>query len=148
MATATFLSNATVNITQGATTYDVSDQCSAVTLTVGNEPLETTAFTSSGAPTGRTYTAGLQSVEVSLTMYLSYGGSGATSEVETALAACVGKSSTLVISPSGTTESASNPEYTITDAYLESFTPINSTIGELATVEVTFTGGTFARDIT
>ncbi len=67
--------------------------------------------------------------------------------ITSALAACVGKSSTLVISPSGTTESASNPEYTITDAYLESFTPINSTIGELATVEVTFTGGTFARDI-
>lgn len=144
MATTTFLSNATVNITQGATTYDMSDQASSVTLTVGNEPLETTAFTSSGSPTGRSYTAGLQSVEVSLTLYLSYG----SSEVEDALAACVGKSSTLVISPSGTTESATNPEYTITGAYLESFTPINSSIGELATVEVTFTGGTFARDIT
>jgi hypothetical protein len=60
----------------------------------------------------------------------------------------VGKSSTLVISPSGTTESASNPEYTITGAYLENFTPINSTVGELATLELTFTGGTWARDIT
>lgn len=148
MATQTFLSNATVNLTQGATTWDISDQCSAVTLTVGNEPLEATAFTSSGSPTGRTYVAGLQSVEVSLTMYLSYGATAAPdTEIETVLAACVGKSSTLVISPSGVTESASNPEYTITGAYLESFTPINSSIGELATVEVTFTGGTFARDI-
>lgn len=144
MATTTFLSNATVNITQGATTYDLSDQASTVSLTIGNEPLETTAFTSSGSPTGRTYTAGLQSVEVGLTLYLSYG----SSEVEDALAACVGKSSTLVISPSGTTESATNPEYTITGAYLESFTPINSNIGELATVEVTFTGGTWSRDNT
>ena len=81
-------------------------------------------------------------------MFLAYGGSGATSEVETALAAMVGKSSTLVISPSGTTESASNPEYTITGAFLADFTPINSTVGELATVEVTFTGRTWARDIT
>lgn len=144
MATTTFLSNATVNITQGATTYDLSDQASTVSLTIGNEPLETTAFTSSGSPTGRSYTAGLQSVEVALTLYLSYG----SSEVEDALAACVGKSSTLVISPSGTTESATNPEYTITGAYLESFTPINSNIGELATVEVTFTGGTWSRDNT
>lgn len=144
MATTTFLSNATVNITQGATTYDLSDQASTVSLTIGNEPLETTAFTSSGSPTGRSYTAGLQSVEVGLTLYLSYG----SSEVEDALAACVGKSSTLVISPSGTTESATNPEYTITGAYLESFTPINSNIGELATVEVTFTGGTWSRDNT
>jgi len=149
MATQTFLSNATVNITQGATTWDVSDQCSNVTLTVGNEPLESTAFTSSGSPAGRTYVAGLQSVEVSLTMYLAYGSTAAPdTETEAVLAACVGKSSTLVISPSGTTESAANPEYTITNAFLESFTPINSAIGELATVEVTFTGGTFARDIT
>jgi len=149
MATQTFLSNATVNITQGATTWDVSDQCSNVTLTVGNEPLESTAFTSSGSPTGRTYVAGLQSVEVSLTMYLAYGSTAAPdTETEAVLAACVGKSSTLVISPSGTTESATNPEYTITGAFLESFTPINSAIGELATVEVTFTGGTFVRDIT
>ena len=149
MATQTFLSNATVNITQGATTWDVSDQCSNVTLTVGNEPLESTAFTSSGSPSGRTYVAGLQSVEVSMTMYLAYGSTAAPdTETEAVLAACVGKSSTLVISPSGTTESAANPEYTITGAFLESFTPINSAIGELATVEVTFTGGTFARDIT
>ena len=149
MATQTFLSSATVNITQGATTWDVSDQCSNVTLTVGNEPLESTAFTSSGSPAGRTYVAGLQSVEVSLTMYLAYGSTAAPdTETEAVLAACVGKSSTLVISPSGTTESAANPEYTITGAYLESFTPINSAIGELATVEVTFTGGTFARDNT
>lgn len=144
MATTTFLSNATVNLTQGMTSYDLSDQCSSVTLTVGNDALETTAFSSSGAPTGRSYVAGLQQVEVSLEMFLSYG----SSEVEDALAACVGKSSTLVISPSGTTESATNPEYTITGAYLESFTPIASTIGELATLTVTFTGGTFARDIT
>ena len=139
MATTTFLSNATVNLTQGVTTYDLSDQAQSVTLTVGNDALEATAM----GDTGRKFVAGLQSVEVTMTLYLSYG----SSEVEDALQACVGKSSTLVISPSGTTESATNPEYTITNAYLENFTPINSTFGELATVDVTFTGGTFARDI-
>ena len=145
MATTTFLSNATVNITQGATTYDFSDQATAVTLTIGSDPLETTAF----GDTGRKFVGGLQSVEVTMTLFLSYGGSGATSEVETACAAMVGQgNTTLVISPSGTTESASNPEYTITNAMLADFTPINSTVGELATVELTFTGGTWARDIT
>lgn len=139
MATTTFLSNATVNLTQGATTYDLSDQAQSVTLTVGNDALEATAM----GDTGRKFVAGLQSVEVTMTLYLSYG----SQEVEDALQACVGKSSTLVISPSGTTESATNPEYTITNAYLENFTPINSTFGELATVDVTFTGGAFARDI-
>jgi hypothetical protein len=139
VATTTFLSNATVNLTQGMTTYDLSDQVQSVTLTVGNDALEATAM----GDTGRKFVAGLQSVEVTMTLYLSYG----STEVEDALQASVGKSSTLIISPSGTTESATNPEYTITNAYLENFTPINSTFGELATVDVTFTGGTFARDI-
>jgi hypothetical protein len=145
MATTTFLSNATINITQGATTYDLSDQANQVTLTVGQTALESTAF----GDTGVRMVGGLQSVECTIEFFLSYGGSGATSEVETALAAMVGLgTTTLVISPSGTTESASNPEYTITNTMLENFTPINSTVGELATVTATFTGGTWARDIT
>jgi hypothetical protein len=145
MATTTFLSNATINITQGATTYDLSDQANQITLTIGQDSLEATAF----GDTGHRFVGGLQSVEVSIDFFLSYGGSGATSEVETALAAMVGLgTTTLVISPSGTTESASNPEYVITNAMMENFTPINSTVGELATVTATFTGGTWARDIT
>jgi len=64
------------------------------------------------------------------------------------LAAIVGQgNTTLVISPSGVTESATNPEYTIANTMLSSFTPINSTVGELATVELSFTGGTWVRDI-
>ncbi len=145
MATTTFLSNATINITQGATTYDLSDQANACSLTVGVDSLESTAF----GDTGHKFVAGLQTVEVAITFFLSYGGTGATSEVETALAAIVGQgNTTLVISPSGTTESATNPEYTITNCMLASFTPINSTVGELATVECSFVGGTWARDIT
>jgi hypothetical protein len=145
VATTTFLSNATINITQGATTYDLSDQANACSLTVGVDSLESTAF----GDTGHKFVAGLQTVEVAITFFLSYGGTGATSEVETALAAIVGQgNTTLVISPSGTTESASNPEYTITNCMLASFTPINSTVGELATVECSFVGGTWARDIT
>jgi hypothetical protein len=141
MATTTFLANATVNLTVGSTTYDLSDQCSAATITTGYDALESTAF----GDTGHKFTKGLQSVEVSLTLFNSYG----ANEVEAALydAVNVG-SATLVISPSGTTESSTNPEYTITGCFLESFTPVNSTVGELSTQEVTFTGGTWVRDIT
>ena len=145
MATTTFLSNATINITQGATTYDLSDQANACTITIGVDSLESTAF----GDTGHRFVGGLQTVDVSIDFFLSYGGSGATSEVETALAAMVGLgTTTLTISPSGTTESASNPEYVITNAMLANFTPINSTVGELATVTASFTGGTWVRDIT
>ena len=141
MATSTFLSNATINITQGVTTTDLSDQGNACTITVGFDSLESTAF----GDTGHRFTQGLQTVDVSIDFFLSYG----ATEVETALAAMVGQGTTvLTISPSGTVESASNPEYTITNAMIESFTPINSTVGELATVTATFTGGTWVRDIT
>ena len=141
MATTTFLSNATINITQGVTSYDLSDQGNACTITIGQDSLESTAF----GDTGHRFVGGLQSVEVSIDFFLSYG----TDEVEAALAAMVGQGTTvLIISPSGATESPTNPEYTITNAMLENFTPINSTVGELATVTATFTGGTWARDIT
>jgi hypothetical protein len=141
MATTTFLGNCTINLTQGATTTDLSDQANAVSLMIGQDSLESTAF----GDTGHRFTGGLQNVEVSMTLFLSYG----ASEVEAILASCVGTGTTvLTISPSGTTESASNPEYIITNCMLSDFTPINSTVGELATVEVTFTGGTWVRDVT
>ena len=138
MATTTVvLSNASVAI--GA--VDVSDQVRSVTLTIGYDQLEVTAM---GA-TGRAYTKGLQSVDVTLEMFNSYG----SSEVEATLHDVVGDDAvTLVISPNGTTESASNPEYTITGAFLANFTPITGTVGELSMVNVSFTGGTWARDIT
>jgi hypothetical protein len=140
MATTTFLSNATVNITQGVKTYDMSDQVSAITLTVGYAELDATSM----GDTGSKAVPGLQTVEVSMTLFLSYG----ADEVEAMMADIVGKgNTTLVISPSGTTESATNPEYTITNAMLASAPVINSTVGELATADLVFTMGTWARDI-
>ena len=141
MATTTFLSNATIGITQGATTTDLSDQANACAITIGQDSLESTAF----GDTGHRMVGGLQSVEVSITFFLSYG----ATEVEAILASCVGTGTTiLTISPSGSSEGPANPEYVITNCMLASFTPINSTVGELATVEATFTGGTWVRDVT
>jgi hypothetical protein len=141
MATTTFLSNATVNITQGVTVYDVSDQCTAFSLVVGQEELDATSF----GDAGRKMVGGLQSVEVSMTLLLSYG----SGEVEAMLADIIGKGTTTVVaSPSGTTESPTNPEYTLTNVMFSTASVINSTVGELATVELTGTAGTWARDIT
>ena len=141
MATTTFLSNATISITQGATTTDLSDQANACMITIGQDSLESTAF----GDTGHRFTGGLQTVDVAITFFLSYG----ATEVEAILASCVGLGTTvLTISPSGTSETATNPEYVLTNCMLANFTPINSTVGELATVEASFTGGTWVRDVT
>jgi hypothetical protein len=78
-------------------------------------------------------------------MFMNYG----TGEIEATLFDQVGDgTTTLVISPAGTTESASNPEYTVSNAMLASFTPIVTTVGELSQVSVSYVGGTWVRDIT
>ena len=139
--TTTFLSNATIAITQGATTTVLSGQANTVSVSVGYEPLDSTVF----GDTGRRMTQGLQSVDVSIDFFLSYG----ATEVEAILYSCLGTgTTTLTIAPSGSTESASTPEYVISNCMLASFTPINSSVGTLSTVSASFTSGSWVRDIT
>jgi hypothetical protein len=133
----TYLANPTVLI--GA--VDVTAMCSSATLTVGYDSLESTSF----GDLGHLYVKGLQSVSVELTMFNYY---GAGSAEATLFAATGTGTTTLVISPAGSSESASNPEYTISNAMLATITPINATVGELSMITASFTGGTFARDIT
>ena len=133
----TYLSNPTVMI--GA--VDVTAMCSSATLTVGFDSLEATSF----GDTGHLFVKGLQSVSVELTLFNYY---GAGSAEATLFAAAGTGTTTLVISPAGASESATNPEYTISNAMMATFTPINATVGELSMINASFTGGTFARDIT
>jgi hypothetical protein len=141
MATSTFLSGATCNITPtGGSPIDVSDQLSSCEVLLGFELLESTSL----ADTGRQASKGLQSVAVNLSLYLSYG----VGEIETLLSAIVAAGScTIVVSPSGTTESATNPEFTITTCTLDAAPVIMSSIGTLAVATVSFSNGTWARDI-
>ena len=144
MATSTFLSGATCNITPtGGSIIDVSDQLSKCEIMVGYDILDSTSL----ADTGHQGTNGLQNVSVNLDMFLSYG----VGEIETLLAAITAAGScTIVVSPSGVSETASNPEYTITKATLSGGAApvIMSTVGTLAVASVSFTNGTWARDIT
>jgi hypothetical protein len=132
-----YLSNPTVTI--GG--VDVTQNTSAASLEIGYDSLESTTF----GDTGHRFVSGLQMVNVTLTMFMNYG----TGEIEATLFDQVGDgTTTLVISPSGTTESASNPEYTISNAMLASFTPIVTTVAELSQVSVSYVGGTWVRDVT
>jgi hypothetical protein len=142
-STTTYLTNPTVTVTPATsgTPVDLTALCSSATLTVGYDSLESTSF----GDTGHVFVKGLQAVEVTLTLYAAYG----ASSVEATLFAALGSgTSTLVISPAGATESASNPEYTISSAMISSFTPITGSYGELSMIEAVWTGGTFVRDIT
>jgi hypothetical protein len=87
---------------------------------------------------------GLQTVEGTITLYASYG----ATEVEGVLAGQVGLGTTTieVIKASGAL-SASNPSWTISNTMIANY-PITYTVGELQVFEISFSGGTWVRDIT
>ena len=133
MPTSVYLSNPSVTINS----VDLSNQCTAATITYTVEALENTAF---GA-TARTYTAGLQNNSVTVTLYQSY----AALETEVSVYSLVGTTTSIVIKPSSAAVSATNPSYTFAQTSLESHTPINASLGELSTIDLTFTGGTLTK---
>jgi hypothetical protein len=133
MAISTYLSNPSCTINS----VDLSDQATAATITYTVEALENTAFGS----TSRTYTSGLANNSVTVTLYQSY----AAAETEVSVYNLVGTTTTIVLKPSSGAVSATNPSYTLTGAYLESHTPINASLGELSTIDLTFTGGTITK---
>lgn len=136
MATSTYLSNPVVTINS----VDLSDQCSAATLTRTVEALESTAFGS----TSRVYTGGLENNELTCTLYMSY----AASETYATLAALVGTQVTVQVQPTTGTESATNPKFILTGAYLEALPVLNASLGELSTIDITFQGGVYSADVT
>ena len=137
MATTTYLSQPH-SITIGG--VDLTDQCSAITFTLGSNPLTSTAF----GDLGERMVAGLQTVDGSITLYAAYG----AGEVEDVLYGEAGKGdTTIVVTHEAGAISASNPEYTITNTMIANF-PTVQTVGELQIYEVSFSAGTWARDIT
>jgi hypothetical protein len=137
VATTTYLSQPH-SITIGG--VDVTDQCSKISFTLGQNPLTSTAF----GDTGERMTGGLQTVDGTMTLYASYG----STEVEATLYAEVGQGDTAIVVTKGAGAiSASNPEWTITNTMIADY-PVSYNVGELQMFEVKFTGGTWVRDIT
>jgi hypothetical protein len=136
MATSTYLSNPLVTVNA----VDLSDQTTAATVTHRFDQLEATAF----GDTDRKFVKGLGNHEVTLSMYLSY----AASETYATLASLVGTTTTIVVKPASGSESATNPGFTLTGAFLAEMPVISATMGELSTVDVTFVGGVYTVDTT
>jgi hypothetical protein len=136
MATTTYLSNPVVTVNS----VDLTDQCSAATLTRTVEALESTAF----GGTARVYTGGLENNELTVTLYMSY----AASETYATLAALVGTQTNVQVQPTSGSESATNPKFILTGAYLETLPVLNASLGELSTIDITFRGGVYSVDVT
>ena len=141
MATSTYLSNPVVLIgATSASTTDITDQVSAVTVNYVVEALEDTAFGS----TARTNTAGLQSNSATLTLYASF----ASSESYAILAPLVGTKCYIKVTPASGANSATNPGFELTNTFLSALPVVNSNLGELAVYEIELMGGSYVADIT
>jgi hypothetical protein len=136
MSSSTYLSNPVVTVNS----VDLSNQCTSATVTHRFDQLESTAF----GQTDRTYVKGLGNHEVTLSLYMSY----AASETYATLASLVGTTTTLRVQPAAPPDSATNPGFVLTGAFLAELPVINATMGELSTVDVTFTGGVYSVDVT
>ena len=126
MATSTYLSNPVVTVNS----VSLTDQCTAATFTHRFDQLENTTF----GKTNRSYQAGLNNSEVTLTLFQSY----AASETYQTLAALVGTTTVITVA-----DSAGGDVFTLTGGYLTEMPVINATLGELSTIDITFVGGAY-----
>jgi hypothetical protein len=127
------LTDATISINSVA----LADHATSVTINYEKDSVEVTAFGSGG----HTFTGGLQNNSVEVSLMQDY----AASNVEATVYPLVGTTTTLVIKPTSAAGGATNPTYTISNAYLASHTPVAGAVGELATTSLTFTGGTLVK---
>ena len=109
---------------------DLSDLVASVTLTETFDVVETTAFSSTAA---KTRVAGLEDNSITLEFHQDY----ATGEVEQTIYPLLGTAAAVIVKPNGSSTSAFNPSYTCS-AIISEWTPINGSVGELATASVTW----------
>jgi hypothetical protein len=109
---------------------DLSDLVASVTLSETFDVVETTAFSSTAA---KTRVAGLEDNSITLEFHQDY----ATSEVEQTIYPLLGTPAAVIVKPNGSATGAFNPSYTCS-AIISEWTPINGSVGELATASVTW----------
>lgn len=108
---------------------DLSTFVSSVTINTSYDIVETTAF----GDTAKKRVAGLADNSVSIEFHQDY----ATSAVEQTIYPLLGTAATCEIRPVNTTVSSINPKYTFS-ALIAEWTPVNGSVGELATASVTW----------
>ena len=110
-------------------TTDLSDYISSITLNSTFDIVETTAF----GNTAKTRVAGLADNSVTFEFHQDY----ATSAVEQTIYPLLGTAVSVVAKPVAGTTTTINPQYTFSTLVSE-WTPLNGSVGELATASVTW----------
>jgi hypothetical protein len=133
MATSTYLSNPIVTVNSVALTGFAT----AATLTRTITAADVTAF----GETARTYGATLEDSELTVSLYMTYG----ASEVYATLKSLVGTRTTVKVKPTSAASSATNPEMVLTGSYLEALPVLQTSLGEISQIDITFKGGVYSE---
>ena len=118
---------------------DLSSYVTSLTLNYEKDSVEVTAMGSSG----HTFTGGLQNVSLDVTFNQDF----AATKVAATLDALIGTTTTVVVKPTSAAVSATNPSYTMSNAFLAATQPVAGSVGDLASMSVSFTGGTIVKAV-
>lgn len=113
-------------------TYDLSSVVQSVSLNINYEQLDVTA----SGDSSRKYLKGLAAHQISGTLFLDQAAIGAGS-TRAVLDSLKGTAAAFEIAPNGGTASATNPKYS-GSCFVNGYTPVNGTIGDVATLDFTF----------
>jgi len=129
------LTNASITVNA----VDLSTYANSVTVNYEIDSVESTAFGSSG----HTFVSGLQNVSCEIEFMQDF----AATKVEATIFPLVGTQTTVVIKPTSSAVSATNPSYTLSSTYLSAHQPVAASVGEMAMTSLSFTGGTLAKAV-
>ena len=108
---------------------NLSDHINSITIETKDDIVETTAFGS----TAKTRVAGLADNSVTIDFMQDF----AASNVEATIYPLLGSATTIVVTPTSSAASTTNPSYTFS-ALISEWTPLKGSIGALATASVTW----------
>jgi hypothetical protein len=111
---------------------DISSSLAQVELNITADEVETTSFGTANAG-WRTYTVGLKQATVTLQFHQDFGAGG----IDSVLWPLLNTNGTFVVKPTSGTVSATNPSYAF-QALISQYSPIASSVGDLASFSVTF----------
>jgi hypothetical protein len=132
-STSTYLSNAVVTINS----VDMTGECSSANLTRTFDALESTNMSN----TARTFVGGLENSSLVVDLYNSY----AAASTYATLKSLVGTAVTVKIKPTSAATSATNPEHTLTGAFMGTLPLVVSSLGALDVCGgITFQGGVYS----
>jgi len=119
---------------------DISDHCASITLSSSYDVVETTSF----GDTAKKRVAGLVDNSITLELHQDY----AASSIESIVYPLLGTAVAFEVRPVNTTVGATNPKYT-GSALVTEWTPLNGSVGELATASVTWPiSGAITKSVT